>query len=290
MWYWVMRLQGTILIPLFVVYCTFKHIPLHLRCRQCSRLIADYNYLRQGICEECYRVEVLSGTTYHYSESEEIYNIEDFKGKVPNKDVTSLYYKWISSRVKKRCSVIDVGCGTGYLLSTLSQENVKLFGMDLNKRAIEMAKERVPSGSFLRASATNLPFKNETFDCIICTEVLEHIPKKLAQGLVLECSRLLKTGGKCLFVVPNGSGAGGKINAEHIALYTFKEFVNLFKEAGFEITCAEKRGLYIPFISPFLEAALRLSNRRLRLSAAFDIEVPEVLAYNFCVECGKLST
>lgn len=52
----------------------------------------------------------------------------------------------------------------------------------------------------LIASCGELPFQNETFDCIICTEVLEHVPEPVA--VLKEFRRVLKTGGRLFLTTP----------------------------------------------------------------------------------------
>ena len=63
--------------------------------------------------------------------------------------------------------------------------------------------------------------------------------------------------------------------------------MNLLCGSGFEIVHGQKFGLYIPLVSPFLELLLRISRRRLPISAAFDVEVPRVFAVHFLAECRK---
>ena len=149
---------------------------------------------------------------------------------------------------------------------------------------IRAAKSWVDGGYFCLGDIRSMPYKSNAFDYLICTEVLEHVEGNDVMG---ECYRVLKPGGVALFTVPNGRGPSGKINPTHIRLFTFRAITRLLEGAGFEVANGQKFGLYLPFISPFMELLLRASGRRLPVSGFFDVEVPEFLATNFFLECRK---
>lgn len=74
-------------------------------------------------------------------------------------------------------SVLDVGCGTGYLLSRLAgrrPDGARDFtGVDFQLEP--GIRERLPGASFVESPVENLPFADRQFDTVICTHVLEHI-------------------------------------------------------------------------------------------------------------------
>lgn len=93
--------------------------------------------------------------------------------------------------------VLDVGCGVGRLL-TLCRElsrDAMVVGTDLEFRMKEKDISSVLS------DAEYLPFKDESFDFIICTELLEHLPN--LQAGFSEVSRLLKKEGFAYITTPN---------------------------------------------------------------------------------------
>ena len=85
---------------------------------------------------------------------------------------------------------LDIGCGAAGKRALLMERGNRYVGVDV------MAF----SGPDVQATATSLPFGDETFDFIICDSVLEHVydPWKVSA----EVFRVLKRGGKALFVVP----------------------------------------------------------------------------------------
>lgn len=92
--------------------------------------------------------------------------------------------------------VLDVGCGRGHLVKALTAGGVDAWGIDLNPQASELAGEdRVRT-----MSATALDFEGASFDAVVSFHALEHIPD--AEGAVREVARVVKPGGKVLFVYP----------------------------------------------------------------------------------------
>ena len=76
-------------------------------------------------------------------------------------------------------SVLDVGCGEGVpLLNILSefQSSNSINGVDCDEIKLLMIKNNIPQGNFVKGNIYNLPYKNQTFDLILCLEVLEHLP------------------------------------------------------------------------------------------------------------------
>lgn len=85
-----------------------------------------------------------------------------------------------------RGSICDVGCGTG-ILSDL-YPNLDIIGIDISKGMLRHHK-----GQHVEGSATDMPFKDNHFDTVVCRSVLHHLPNA-ADGL-REIHRVLKPGG-----------------------------------------------------------------------------------------------
>ena len=73
--------------------------------------------------------------------------------------------------------VLDVGCGTGYLLNALhaalGQDGRNYTGLDF--QIDQETRERLPSITFVESVVEKMPFADNAFDTVICTHVLEHI-------------------------------------------------------------------------------------------------------------------
>ena len=104
---------------------------------------------------------------------------------------------------------MDIGCGYGFLLQKIKKrfsENIKLevYGTDISQFMIENAKRNVTDGKFMICPAESLPFNDNHFENVVCSEVIKHVidPKKT----VAELSRVTSEGGNLIISTPNYSG------------------------------------------------------------------------------------
>lgn len=120
------------------------------------------------------------------------------KQKLINRFLENIYFEVERMQPK---TILDIGCGEGFVDMFLLQKNsqYQIRGIDISKKVIRRAKKRVPNLSAQQGDACNLPFKKNTFDLTICTEVLEHLDKP--QKAIAEARRVSKK--YCLFSVPN---------------------------------------------------------------------------------------
>ena len=104
--------------------------------------------------------------------------------------------------------VLDIGCGRGFYSNLISKYSFvkKVIGIDLNADYVEKAKKysgHSKKVEFNTGSVYKLPYKNGTFDVIVCSEVLEHLPDD--KKAINELERVLKPGGIILATVPHES-------------------------------------------------------------------------------------
>jgi ubiquinone/menaquinone biosynthesis C-methylase UbiE len=100
-------------------------------------------------------------------------------------------------------TVLDVGCGNGYVLSKYAREGAEVYGIDLTKAAIDLTEARFDllglQGTFQVANAEALPFADDTFDCVCSMGVLHHTPD--TARAIAEIYRVLKPGGRLIVMV-----------------------------------------------------------------------------------------
>jgi ubiquinone/menaquinone biosynthesis C-methylase UbiE len=104
-------------------------------------------------------------------------------------------------------SVLDVGCGTG-TLAIAAKRHVgsagNVYGIDASPemivRAQEKAKKSAAEVTFRNAFVENLPFPDATFDVVLSTTMLHHLPDKARRQCLREVSRVLKPAGRFLAV------------------------------------------------------------------------------------------
>lgn len=106
--------------------------------------------------------------------------------------------------------VLDVGCGEGrHLHGAHAHADVRSVGLDLDRERLVSARdgfeEVVPAGGRTRSDvvvgdACTLPFPDDVFDVVICSEVLEHLPAY--ETALDEIARVLRPGGRVGVSVP----------------------------------------------------------------------------------------
>ncbi len=84
-------------------------------------------------------------------------------------------------------SVLDLGCGDGTLLGIMDETLFKV-GIDISYKALRLVKR----GNLIQASSEVLPFRRDTFDLLMCTEVLEHLPETLFEATLKEIQKVAK--------------------------------------------------------------------------------------------------
>lgn len=106
---------------------------------------------------------------------------------------------WLS--IGKYSSVLDVGCGDASHLMMVNNETTTLAGIDPDIQSIEEAKKNFPNGIFKVGYAEKLPFQDNTFDCVLFSDVIEHVSDD--RKSLKEICRVLKPNGKLLLTTPH---------------------------------------------------------------------------------------
>ena len=103
-------------------------------------------------------------------------------------------------------SLLDIGCGTGFLADLLqSQKQAEYVGIDISPRMIEVARSKlIPNTTFIVGAANRLPFPKNRFDIVTCSQSFHHYPYQ--HEAMAEAWRVLKPDG--LYILSD-SGFGG---------------------------------------------------------------------------------
>ena len=136
--------------------------------------------------------------------------------------------------------VLDAGCGSSLIVQSLNNA----IGMDYNYAKLRfLRRHEIP---LVNGSAFALPFKDESFDCVISSQVIEHIPYD--ESVFSEMCRVLRTGGRLILGTPDYATIGWRIiepiygflmpggyKDEHITHYTLERLREILARHGIVI-------------------------------------------------------
>ena len=114
-----------------------------------------------------------------------------------------IFHKLLPLKNRKNKKLLDLGCGLGYFTEFALKEGYHVTGVDIGEKIIKNCKKKFPQAKFISAPTYNLPLKDKSFDFVIFTEVLEHIPFKKQNKTLREISRVLKPEGYLVLTTPN---------------------------------------------------------------------------------------
>lgn len=161
-------------------------------------------------------------------------------------------------------SFLEVGCGTGYVLSGVSVAFpfARLVGSEIFTAGLGVAAARIPNASFVQMDARRVPYVNE-FDVVAAFDVLEHI---VEDDLVLEnLHRAIRPGGGLLLTVPQHQWLWSSMDdhACHVRRYSAVDLHSKIRAAGFEV---ERSTSFVSLLLP----AMFISRRHRKNNKEFD--------------------
>lgn len=139
--------------------------------------------------------------------------------------------------------VLDVGCGPGYDTSELQQRGIEAIGLDISSDALRMAARQ--SLTVVRGEPTAYPFGDSTFDSVVLSQVLEHLPDPC--GALREVYRILRPNGRLLILLPNSKSLQRYAFGSHWVNWHLPYHLWHF-DAQSVTTVAERSGLRIRWV------------------------------------------
>jgi dolichol-phosphate mannosyltransferase len=134
----------------------------------------------------------------------------------------------------------DVGCGSSRILVDIPHA----VGVDLRRDKLTFMRRT--NNRLVQANGMTLPFADGSFDCVICSQVIEHIPEENGR-LIDELARLLKPDGTLIIGTPDygrwqwriieriyGVVVPGAYADEHVTHYTYDSLVAALETRGLE--------------------------------------------------------
>lgn len=98
--------------------------------------------------------------------------------------------------------LLEVGCGEGGNLRLMETVPKGAVGVDFSHAKVAWARRHIAGAQFVCADAGRLPFGDESFDVILCRDVLHHVMDKA--GVLDEMLRVCRAFGRIVIIEPNG--------------------------------------------------------------------------------------
>ncbi len=150
-----------------------------------------------------------------------------------NRIILRTFRQYVAHRERPR--ILEVGCGTGYVLQGLAAENrYELTGADSHIAGLRHARYRVPGVELVQLDARNLPYESE-FDAIGAFDVIEHVTED--EAVLTGFCRALRPGGIIVVTVPQHRWLWSFVDeqARHKRRYSRQELLAKLVAAGFDI-------------------------------------------------------
>ncbi len=113
-----------------------------------------------------------------------------------------LINRWIRQGKKE---FLDIGCGLGRHSIQFAKEGFNVTSIDLSQDAINSAKEWAKSEKldikFLHTDMMDIPYKDNSFDCILCRNVISHTDTEGIEIIINRIYNLLKINGECFLTL-----------------------------------------------------------------------------------------
>ncbi len=166
----------------------------------------------------------------------------------PDPQIGRVVSKLRSYRVKK---ILDLGCGSGRHIITLSKAGFQITGMDFSKAALDLARKWIEQEE-IDANLINgdihqkLPFDDESFDAVVAFRSMQYKSREAIKFTLRECNRILAQKGLFFMTLPTKPVSS---DMTHLTLEK-SEIENILKEHFKKVgsyTYSDREQLYAIF-------------------------------------------
>ena len=149
------------------------------------------------------------------------------------------WLKKLLARLEPGSAVQDLGCGSGDPADIEIAKAHQVTGVDISQAQIRLARENVPTGTFIHGDAGSVNFPEATFVAVVSFYTLEHLPREEHQPLLERIYQWLQEGGYLLISTEAAEVEGVVGEWLNVPMFfscfdpeTVKQLVS---ESGFEI-------------------------------------------------------
>lgn len=197
--------------------------------------------------------------------------------------------------LSKEKKFLEIGSGTGRLLSFFYEKAYDIKGMEKNGASIEKSRRIYGNVPISMVTSEILPFEDKVFDIVMSFDVFEHIPN--SDKHLNEVNRVLKDNGYYVLQTPNKFlnvvfetirwKSFTKWREDHCSLHSYWEIIDRFRKNGFDVEFYD-----IPVVDEFFKSKV---NRYLGGFGLFLLKIinpdklPLVLKTNFYIKSKKMT-
>ncbi len=227
-----------VLIRLHCEGDSIAEIPFHYKPREHGRSTAKIFKFGVSYLKTLYRMWQIRNSAFSAD-----YDDRAFDSIIPlQRYWQRKRYAIIMDMIKDAAFCADLGCGSSRIIQNLPHA----VGLDIDLKKLRFIQRKKGGLTIVKGSITNLPFKDGAFSGVICSQVIEHIPK--ASFNIKEFWRVLQDGGILVIGTPDYGGISWRIfewfykkilpfayGESHIAHYDRKELEDLLLANNFRI-------------------------------------------------------
>ena len=200
----------------------------------------EYKIYKCLDCELEFSEPMEPAPSFHYEKFEWYFERWEFK------ETLKFFYN-------KKVKILEIGCGEGYFLNLAKKKGFDVFGIDFNKKAIKVAKEKFGVEKVYPYTLEEFmeKFPNEKFDIVCFFHLLEHLEDPL--NFMKNIKKILKEDGYIVFSLPNPKRfslyfnlrEGWDFPPHHLTRWNEKSLNKLLNITGFELIKKEDEPLKI---------------------------------------------
>jgi len=175
---------------------------------------------------------------------------------------------------------LEVGCGTGLVLSNVSSAfpHLDLSASEIDPEGFDYVSHRVRNVKFLQMDAKRIPFKEE-FDVIGAFDVIEHIEEDEAVLSQIFCA--CRPGGGVIITVPQHPWLWSEFDtyARHKRRYVRNELKSKMENAGFQVC---RLTSFVSFLLPAMGLVRLFSKKEKTFDPMTQHKIPPLINKIFC--------
>ena len=125
------------------------------------------------------------------------------KTDIPSKELHERT-RWVYDHLPPTSQrLLDAGCHDGQSTAIFGRKAHYAVGIDIDLSALQRGQRSEPRVTCVGASGAALPFADAAFDCVVFSEVLEHVPFSQEESCIAELRRVVCDGGTLLLTTPH---------------------------------------------------------------------------------------